>query len=166
MSGHENQVSTGLRTSNMLLVKAALVGANMVIWLVVVLKVVPNPLPCQQFQTFCVREGKGILVMVPRASSCIKQQGRICCQDQLGYQDMMNRNSLMSIARACLGLCNRLCKQVHSVPLSVCPYDAKSLSFRLRYEKTICKTSAWRLAHMLMSDTHKLCVPVTSFVYL
>lgn len=65
----------------MLLVKAALVGANIVIWLVVVLKVVPNPLPCQQLQTFCVREGNGILVMVPRASSSIKQQGRICCQE-------------------------------------------------------------------------------------
>ncbi len=49
----------------MLLVKAALVGANIVIWLVVVLKVPPNPLPCQPFHTFCVREGKGTLVKVP-----------------------------------------------------------------------------------------------------
>ena len=54
-----------VHTSNMLLVKAALVGANIVIWLVVVLKVPPNPLPCQPFHTFCVREGTGTLVTVP-----------------------------------------------------------------------------------------------------
>ncbi len=47
----------------MLLVKAALTGANIVIWLVVVLKVLPNPLPCQQFHTVFVREGTGTLVM-------------------------------------------------------------------------------------------------------